>query len=185
MIAYKQGFTLLEVAMVLGVLALITLGVIKGQSLIETSKINNLIKEFYYYEYAIQTHMASRRKLPGSFQSGYNDRWDEERFWQDLRKEGLIEGDPSDGTSPVHMLGDPTKHTFDVYQRSDIGEIVLCAKEVGIKYVKAIDQKIDDGDVSQNSGRIFARNYSPWRGDDSKTFVWLCYVVTNKQALRL
>jgi prepilin-type N-terminal cleavage/methylation domain-containing protein len=166
MIYRQKGFTLVELAMGLVLMSLIILGVIKGQSLIENAKIQNLIKEFDHYENIVYMYTVSNRRAPGGYNTlarsgSLSYKWDQERFWKDLRKEGLIDGDPNDGTSPVHTFGDPVKDVFEVRRKLASGKanidepFVFCAKNIKREYAEAIDQKIDDGDTSTWSGNIY------------------------------
>lgn len=180
MIGSQKGFTLVELVISLTVIALITLGVMKGMSLIENTKINNLIKEFEYYERAVSLYTVSVRKVPGSSFSG--DYITPQNFWRELRAQGVIEGDPSDGNSPVHALANSEDDIFMVSQIT-MGErrpMLFCAKNIKREYAQGIDQNIDDGNTAYLSGHVYLGSFAGY--DTGQPFVTLCkeFIVSHK-----
>ena len=180
MICNQKGFTLIELSMAVTLIALLTLGVIKGLSLIENTKINNLIKEIEYYERVISLYTISNRRVPGS--SGSNGYISQTEFWKELREEGLIDGDPSDGSSPVHVFGNSATDTFLVIQISEGKRrpMLFCAKNIKNEYARGIDQKIDDGNTAYLSGHVYIGSTAGY--DRNQPFVDLCkeFIVSHK-----
>ncbi len=61
----QSGFTLIELSIVLLVIGLLISGVIKGQELINTTKIKNLESEFKDIQSSIYTYQNKYRAIPG------------------------------------------------------------------------------------------------------------------------
>jgi len=67
----KKGFTLVELSIVLVIVGLLIGGILVGQSLIESAKINRVIKEFAQYEIAAKQFKVKYKYLPGDHPQGY------------------------------------------------------------------------------------------------------------------
>jgi len=65
----KKGFTLVEVAIVLIIIALIVAGVIGGQSLVNQSKIKMMISKLNQIQASTNTFLGQYNQLPGDFDS--------------------------------------------------------------------------------------------------------------------
>src|SRR5437763_7869808 len=65
MITKPQGFTLLELSIVLVIIGLLIGGIFVGQSLIHTAQINAVISEFNRYQTAVQNFKQQYQALPG------------------------------------------------------------------------------------------------------------------------
>jgi prepilin-type N-terminal cleavage/methylation domain-containing protein len=63
--AVQSGFTLIEIAIVLVIIGLLLGGVLKGQELIEQSKIKRVVNDFENMTAAIYTYQDRYRFLPG------------------------------------------------------------------------------------------------------------------------
>jgi len=119
----QSGFTLVEIAIVLVIIGLLLGGVLKGQELINSAKIKNLVADMNGISTAVYAYQDRFKALPGddgtaatrwtsttagnasatltgAFNSGTVT--DESRlFWQHLRLAGFIGGDP-DTTQPIN-----------------------------------------------------------------------------------
>lgn len=169
----QTGFTLVEMAIVLAVIGLLVVGVVKGQEWYTNAKMYKLQSEFEKYESVIGLYFIKTGKTTpgGNYSGGFN-----ERFWQDLRGEGLVEGEASDDSSPVSALGD-AKHNLWVARTGSSGNSIfrhglyLCTTGVPEGIAKAIDLKLDDG--KGKTGKIKSLKYlgfgsstnSGWRSD--------------------
>jgi len=109
----KQGFTLVEIAIVLVIIGLLLGGILKGQEMITQAKIKNIIADFSGVSAAYHGYQDRYRAIPGDDKSG--DRWtgtktgngdgiiagtwntttaDTESilYWEHLRKAGFVSG---------------------------------------------------------------------------------------------
>lgn len=118
----QNGFTLVEIAVVLVIVGLLLGGVLKGQELIDSAKVKNLAQDFRTTPMLIHAYQDKFRALPGDDRravahlcpSGVSDcttagngdgvlggRWDDDdgseaaRFWQQVRLANLASG-PTD-----------------------------------------------------------------------------------------
>lgn len=62
----QKGFTLVEIAIVLVIVGLLLGGVLKGQSLIESAKTNNVIKQLQSFQAAVYGFQDKYQSMPGS-----------------------------------------------------------------------------------------------------------------------
>ena len=127
--AQQSGFTLVEIAIDLGIIGLLLGGILKGQELINSAKVKNLANDFrviptYVYAYqdkfkalpgddvAAASHVtgATNATTPAGSQGNgvINGNWnsttnsDESRlFWQHVRLANLAAG-PTDPTDPTY-----------------------------------------------------------------------------------
>ena len=70
----SQGFTLVEIAIVLVIIGLLLGGILKGQEMITQAKIKNLIADFSGVSAAYHGYQDRYRALPGD-DAGADDRW--------------------------------------------------------------------------------------------------------------
>ena len=63
--AHQKGFTLVEIAIVLVIIGLLLGGVLKGQSLIEGSKVKAVVNEYRGTASAINVYLDKYRAVPG------------------------------------------------------------------------------------------------------------------------
>ena len=61
----QQGFTLVEIAVVLLIVGLLLGGVLKGQALIDSAKVKNLAQDFRALPAMIHAYQDRFRALPG------------------------------------------------------------------------------------------------------------------------
>ena len=61
----KKGFTLVELSIVLVIIGLLIGGILVGLSLIETAKINALIRQIQQYDIAVSSFKSKYKGLPG------------------------------------------------------------------------------------------------------------------------
>ena len=128
----QSGFTLIEIAIVLVIIGLLLGGVLKGQELINSAKIKNLVNDMNGISAAVYGYQDRFRALPGD-DSNATTRWaastaalpaatvgnatlqgafnsatatDESRvFWQQLRFAGFIAGDTASTAQPLNAVG--------------------------------------------------------------------------------
>lgn len=69
-----EGFTLVEIAIVIVIIGLIIGGVVGGQSLIQSTKRNSVIKEYNSFKIAINAFKLEYDSLPGDMRDA-TDYW--------------------------------------------------------------------------------------------------------------
>ncbi|NBB23399.1 prepilin-type N-terminal cleavage/methylation domain-containing protein [Runella sp. CRIBMP] len=67
----NKGFTLVELAIVIVIIGLLVGGVMHGQALIESAKVNRAVTDFKKYETAMLTFKAKYNALPGDMLNAY------------------------------------------------------------------------------------------------------------------
>jgi prepilin-type N-terminal cleavage/methylation domain-containing protein len=177
----QAGFSLIEIAIVLVIIGLLLGGVLKGQEMIDNSKIKNLrntlegvIASVYAYQDRYQAHPGDDPRATrwsgatagngngnlGSnteaFDAGVIAAGERRYFWQHLRHSGLLKGDPTDTQAPVHAFGGKLGAiTGDASSPLGLlGTLVLCADMVPLKAAEALDAQLDD--ATPNGGVLRA-----------------------------
>ena len=145
----QKGFTLVEIAIVLVIIGLLLGGVLKGQELIENSKIKSVTQDFDGISAAYYAYQDRTGTIPGDNNS--DGRVDSiaatSGFWSALRTEGFITGASSNASGPVHALdGNFTVHSVG-FNDSGVGftKNHICATNIDPVVAGGIDTKLDDG----------------------------------------
>lgn len=173
----QQGFTLVEIAIVLVIIGLLLGGVLKGQEMIANARYKNLRSDIQSYSAAYYTFQDRYRALPGDFDQastridasapdgngngsigggGCNNASDESCYvWQQLRYSGLISGDPSASganANPAHAYGGQVQgiHSRSLGNRTGVW---LLMQNVPADVAQRLDEDIDDGDA--RNGTIY------------------------------
>ncbi len=68
----RKGFTLVEIAIVLVIIGLLTGGILIGQSMIESSRINSQVKQFQQFDIAVSNFREQFGGLPGDINTVTN-----------------------------------------------------------------------------------------------------------------
>jgi prepilin-type N-terminal cleavage/methylation domain-containing protein len=128
MIALKSkkecGFSLVELAIVIVILGLITVGVLGAQSLIESAKRQKFINELSSIETGVRAFKLEYSEIPGDFDEAWeywgskcainenacngngNKKYDNgEYFWQHLILADIIRGDHTPGNYQINLDG--------------------------------------------------------------------------------
>ena len=129
----QSGFTLIEIAIVLVIIGLLLGGVLKGQELINSAKIKNLVNDLSGLSTAVYAYQDRYRALPGD-DAGAKTRWaalpalpatvgsgaidgafnaapgaavttESILFWRELRMAGFVSGDADTGAQPLNAVG--------------------------------------------------------------------------------
>jgi prepilin-type N-terminal cleavage/methylation domain-containing protein len=159
----KQGFTLVELAMVLVVIGLIITGVLKGEALIENAKVKRLVSQkdemtaayFTFFDRYGQFpgDEAITSAPPGDTTNGSNNGQIEPsenlNVFQDLKAAGILNGSYATNLPPNAYGG-----TISILWDAPMGGNVVQFTAVPGTVAEQIDLKYDDG--VWNTGTIRA-----------------------------
>ena len=133
----QKGFTLVEVAIVLVIIGLLLGGVLKGQELIENSKVKSVTSDFENITAAYYAYRDRKGEYPTDDGSDTAD----PNFWIDLRTEGFITGAPTNADGPTHALDGVFTYDTD----GTPFDKAICASNIEGSTAINIDTKFDDG----------------------------------------
>jgi len=133
----QKGFTLVEIAIVLVIIGLLLGGVLKGQELIENSKVKSVTQDFDNIAAAYWAYKDRTGTYPTN-------------FFGDLRAEGFITGASGDASGPDHALDGVFSYVASGTTTGAQKE--LCASNIEGSIAQNIDTKLDDG--VQNTGSV-------------------------------
>lgn len=160
----QKGFTLVEIAIVLVIIGLLLGGVLKGQELIENSKIKSVTQDFDGISAAYYAYQDRVGRIPGdSDRDGLVDSVAATSgFWSQLRDQGFIKGISSDVSGPVHALdGTFTVSSSDFAGGATFGGFAknhICAGNIDPVVAGGMDTKLDDGVATSGIVRTAAAN---------------------------
>lgn len=183
-ITRQSGFTLVEIAIVLVIIGLLLGGVLKGQEMIENSKVKNAINDMNGVSAANNSYVDRFRRIPGDdgnvatlqarggswatiTVAGNNNgalavaqnqvftgAGEGAAFWQHLKAAGFISGNPAD--AGVNALPRNAFNGLIGVGAGVTGMIgtAVCLGQVPGKSARQIDTQLDDG--VGNTGSIRA-----------------------------
>lgn len=180
----QEGFTLVEIAIVLVIIGLLLGGVLKGQELITQAKIKNVANDLNGISAAIYAYQDRYRRFPGD-DNGANARWpgpapvatsgngdgliagdfntntngqEALEFWQHLRLAGFVAGDAATKNQPMNAVGGivGVQTNTGATGGIELAGPVVCTSNLPGKIAEAIDAQFDDG----NPGRGTVRGYA-------------------------
>lgn len=178
----QQGFTLVEIAVVLLIVGLLLGGVLKGQELIDSAKVKNLAQDFRTIPALVHAYQDRFRALPGDdararlhlcpggaectalgngngiIDGAWNDTTDSDafRFWQHVRLANLASGSSDTGSAsylPRNTLGGRLGVQRAGALLGISGGILTCSASIPGKLARQLDIALDDGDPSTGSMR--------------------------------
>lgn len=110
---FKDGFTLLEISIVLVIIALIVGGIIAGQSLIRSAEVNATLTEIEQYQTAVDTFTTKYQEIPG-------DMSDASSYW------------PTCDATPANCNGDGDQAIDDTLSWFHLSLAEMIAETYGI-----------------------------------------------------
>lgn len=187
----QAGFTLVELAIVLVIIGLLLGGVLKGQELIQSAKIKNVVNDFASTTVAIYGYQDRYKALPGN-DSKASGRWttanpaptngsgngaltgtflddstattEASSFWHHLRLAGFIGGSGRGG--PINAYGgilgvQEGLDSFHIGAGTGFKGIVICESKIADKAAAAIDNQLDDGNPATGIVRAVVEGAAP------------------------
>jgi prepilin-type N-terminal cleavage/methylation domain-containing protein len=180
----QQGFTLVEIAIVLVIIGILLGGILKGQEMITQGKIRSIDKELDSVSVAILSYQDRYKALPGdddkaksrwtsaengnlsgaiddAFNSS-NDAHESRRLWSHLRHSALINGAAESLAQPMNAVGGIIGVQTDIRNGTTtlLGGVVVCTTNLPAKIANAIDAQQDDGNPARGSLRGFSQSAS-------------------------
>lgn len=202
----NDGFTLVELSIVLVIIGLIIGGVLSGKQIMLNAQIANAANAIQGYQAQFQTYVQNYGAMPGddasaktrfstagipantsssdgtldgAFDSTTNS--DETRLlWADLRAAGLVKGAGSNLAQPSNPFGGIYGFQHTAFASTSTGAITtnaLCLSEVPGDAAMSIDSRLDDGE--SNTGSIVSG--TSISGDTASAYdASLTYVLCSK-----
>jgi prepilin-type N-terminal cleavage/methylation domain-containing protein len=182
----QQGFTLVEIAIVLVIIGLLLGGILKGQEMITQAKIKSMISDFSGISAAYHGYNDRYRALPGD-DPGADTRWnvigvkgdgngavsgsynavsvpaaepESRKFWDHLRRAGFVAGSgPNQPFNAVTgMIGVQTGDGAGGVTLGGLNALIICSANLPDKIAIAVDAQMDDG--IPGTGSVRALNQS-------------------------
>jgi len=181
----QEGFTLVEIAIVLVIIGLLLGGALKGQELIENARISRIKTDLDQISAAIYSYQDRYGVLPGddanadvnvgssvkgngggTIGGSWNQTGQENTFaWDHLRRAGFLNGTGQD--NPLHAFGANIALQNGPWGISGLG---MCFVGLSGEAARIMDVRYDDG--IRNTGQIRASNSA---GDFAATGNLLCF----------
>lgn len=180
----QTGFTLIELAIVLVIIGLLLGGVLKGQALIDSAKVKNMVTELKNIQTYVNTYQDKFKALPGDDKSAIthvaattngdgngsiDGAWnattvvESYSFWQHVRLAGLATGSTDAATTntsylPTNNEGGPIGVQSNPQKTITglTGTYVVCSGGISGKLAKQLDAQMDDGDTAKGSVMVAA-----------------------------
>lgn len=153
----QKGFTLVEIAIVLVIIGLLLGGVLKGQELIENTKIKAVKSDSDAISAAVLGYQDRFRALPGDDTAatsrgatangdgdGLIESGEVAGVWESLRSEGFMSG--SGATLPVNSFGGSTAIL------STASGLRICQPGLTAAQMLLVDARFDDGNGVDTGG---------------------------------
>lgn len=169
----QQGFTLVEIAIVLVIIGLLLGGVLKGQEMIENSKIKSIVNDMKAIQAAYNGYVDRYKSIPGDETNAamtargwtgtvggngngvlaitaaqtFTNGGEQAAFWRALRASGLVQGDPTAAATaaglPRHSGGGLIGVSADAAGVYAQNGVSVCAAGLTTKQAAGVDALID------------------------------------------
>lgn len=170
----EQGFTLIEIAVVLIIVGLLLGGVLKGQEIITNARIKNIENSFNSLVQAISIYQERYHALPGddlyaklkfkdengapivvngNGNGEIENSQEHGQFWQHLRAANLIAGSPDDDEGPLNAFGGKTEIGMKEYNFSGM---FVRFTSIPSKICIIFEERYDGKKIDPQKGRIQA-----------------------------
>ena len=170
---HQKGFTLVEIAIVLVIIGLLLGGVLKGQEMIENSRIKSIVNDMKAVQAAYNGYIDRYKAIPGDDTAAtmlargwpgtvggtgngvllitaaqtFTNGGEQGAFWRAMRASGLLQGDP---TAPATAVGLP-RHaggglmgvTSDLAGIYGQNGVSVCVAGLNTKQAAGVDSLID------------------------------------------
>jgi prepilin-type N-terminal cleavage/methylation domain-containing protein len=180
----QQGFTLIEIAIVLVIIGLLLGGILQGQSLINSARVRNLISQVDGVKAAFYGFQDRYRALPGDFTqattqiagaskdgdgNGQIDATESIAVWDHLSHAGFITGTYIYTAPPPSATSNPT-NPWNAYLQliydniyADTGTAstrhnLKTGNQIPVEVITEVDRKVDDGNALRGSIRFSLYN---------------------------
>ena len=186
----QNGFTLIELAIVLVIIGLLLGGVLKGQELINSARVKSLATEFKNIQVYVYGYQDRFRAIPGDdraaiahvgatatngdgdgiIEGNWNAAAGESfQFWQQVRLAGFAPGPTAVGDAnypPQNTaggrIGIQSVNGFAIAGMA--GTFVVCSANIQGRFAEQLDVTLDDGDTDAGSVRATSDD-AAWDGD--------------------
>lgn len=163
----QQGFTLVEIAIVLVIIGLLLGGVLKGQEMIKSAKVKSQIQQIDGISAAFNTYQDKYGALPGddanaaantgvagltagSGNGSYNNTEGNRRVWEHLQAANLLTGYTAAANG--RFLNKYGRQTYFRTNGAGLSGSVVCTS-VPNEVAREIDRKTDDGSGQAGAAR--------------------------------
>ena len=180
----QQGFTLVEIALVLVVIGLILGGLLKGQALIDNARARSMATQIDNVSAAWYGFIDRYRALPGDFEAAdtriaagmgtgdgngrINTKAEAAQVWQHLSTAGFVAGNYDGDGSTVGLSDTTCANTtcpqnpyggFMKIANSDSGSgplQLITGENIPSRILMQLDTKLDDGNADSGRFQVFS-----------------------------